>query len=55
MNTPYYRSRFLGAKRYSKINPEMVRLDDLFADTEVAVEKDEDVMRNDALNLGLNN
>ena len=55
MNTPYYRSRFLGAKRYAKINPEMVRLDDLFADTEIAVEKDEDVMRNDALNLGLNN
>ncbi len=55
MNTPYYRSRFIGAKRYSKINPESVRLDDLFADTEIVVEKDEDVLKNDALNLGLNN
>jgi hypothetical protein len=54
MNTPYYRSRFIGAKRYSKINPESVRLDDLFADTEIVVEKDEDVLKNDALNLGLN-
>ncbi len=55
MNTPYYRSRFIGAKRYSKINPETVNLNDLFADTEIVVEKDEDVLNNDALNLGLKN
>jgi peptidoglycan DL-endopeptidase LytE len=51
MNTPYYRSRFLGAKRYPKLNPDTMRLDDLFAGTEVFEENDEDVVKNDTLGL----
>lgn len=53
MNTPYYRSRYLGAKRISKINPDVFSFDDLLLD---AVEElDEDVANNDAMGVGLNN
>jgi peptidoglycan DL-endopeptidase LytE len=53
MNTPYYRSRFIGAKRIDKINPETFRFDDLIAGVEE--ETTEDVMSNDSLGLTLNN
>jgi len=53
MNTPYYRARFLGAKRISKINPEVFRFDDLIAGIEE--ETADDAPRNDSLDVGLNN
>jgi len=53
--TTYYRSRFLGAKRLAKINPELIKLDDLVAGTGAEEEKAEDVVRNDTLGLSLNN
>jgi cell wall-associated NlpC family hydrolase len=53
MNTQYYRSRFLGAKRISKINPESFKFDDLF--TGVEEESADDASNNDSLNVGLNN
>jgi peptidoglycan endopeptidase LytE len=53
MNTPYYRSRFLGAKRISKINPEEFRFDDIIAGVEE--EPSDDVLKNDSLGLSLNN
>ena len=34
MNTPYYRSRFIGAKRIAKINPETFKFDDLISGIE---------------------
>jgi LysM repeat protein len=52
MNTPYYRARFIGAKRISKINPEIFRFDDLI--TGVEEETADDATKNDALNVGLN-
>jgi cell wall-associated NlpC family hydrolase len=55
MNTPYYRSRFIGAKRYPKLNPDTMRLEDLFAGTEIVMESDEDVLKNDTLGLQLSN
>jgi peptidoglycan DL-endopeptidase LytE len=53
MNTPYYRSRFIGAKRIAKINPEIFKFDDLFAGFEE--ESADDALRNDSLGLGLSN
>ena len=53
INTPYYRSRYLGAKRISKINPEVFRFDDLLIGVEE--EGDEEIMKNDTLGLGINN
>ena len=53
MNTPYYRSRFIGAKRIAKINPDVFRLDELIAGVEE--ESADDATRNDSLNVGLNN
>jgi LysM repeat protein len=53
MNTAYYRSRFLGAKRIAKINPEIFKFDDLMAGVEE--ETADDASRNDSLNVGLNN
>jgi LysM repeat protein len=53
MNTPYYRSRFLGAKRIAKINPDIFKFDDLIAG--VDEESADDANRNDSLNVGLNN
>jgi LysM repeat protein len=52
MNTPYYRARFIGAKRISKINPEIFRFDDLITDVEE--ETADDATKNDSLDVGLN-
>jgi peptidoglycan endopeptidase LytE len=53
MNTSYYRSRFIGAKRIAKINPEIFRFDDLISGVEE--EAVDDASQNDSLNVGLNN
>ena len=53
MNTPYYRSRFLGAKRISKLNPEVFKLDDLILGVEE--ESPDDILQNDALGLASRN
>ena len=53
MNTSYYRSRFLGAKRISKVNPDVFSLDDLIRGVEE--ENPDDVMENDALGLTSSN
>lgn len=53
MNTPYYRSRFLGAKRIAKINPEVFKFDDLVAGVEE--ESADDALMNDTLGVSLNN
>ena len=55
INTPYFRSRFLGAKRYPSLNPDTVSLEDLFAGTDIAEESDEDVIANDTLGLQMRN
>jgi peptidoglycan DL-endopeptidase LytE len=55
MNTPYFRSRFIGAKRYPSLNPDSVSLEDLFAGTEITEENDEDVVANDTMGLQMNN
>jgi len=49
MNTSYYRSRFIGAKRIAKINPETFRFDDLVSGVEE--EKADDAPQNDLLNV----
>lgn len=51
--TSYYRSRFMGAKRLAKINPQLIKLEELLAGTGVEEEKEEDVVKNDALGLSL--
>ena len=51
LNTPYYRARFIGAKRIAKINPEVLRFDDLISWIEE--ESAEDAQKNDALGLSL--
>jgi LysM repeat protein len=53
MDTPYYRSRFLGAKRIAKINPDIFKFDDLIAG--VDEESADEATTNDSLNVGLNN
>jgi LysM repeat protein len=53
MNTSYYRSRFLGAKRIAKINPDVFRFDDLIAGVEE--ESADDAFKNDTLGVSLNN
>lgn len=55
LNTPYYRARFIGAKRYPELNPETMRLDELFAGSEVFEESEGDVVKNDTLGLQLYN
>lgn len=55
LNTPYYRSRFIGAKRYPKLNPDTMRLEDLFAGADLLEESEEDVLKNDTLGLQLSN
>jgi hypothetical protein len=52
MDTPYYRSRFLGAKRIAKINPEVFSFNDLL--TGVEEEAADDASTNDLLDVGLN-
>jgi len=53
INTPYYRSRFIGAKRISKINPETFMFDDLI--TGIEEELADDALRNDSLDVGVTN
>lgn len=53
MNTPYYRARFIGAKRIAKINPETFKFDDLIAGIEE--ESAEETQMNDTLGLTLAN
>ncbi len=53
--TSYYRSRFIGAKRMAKINPQLIKLEELFTGTGIEEEKEEDVARNDTLGLNLTN
>jgi LysM repeat protein len=53
VNTSYYRSRYLGAKRISKVNPDILKLDDLI----VGVEEEfaDDALQNDALGVNVSN
>ena len=53
MNTPYYRSRFIGAKRIEKINPESFRFEDLISGIEE--ETVDDAQKNDSLGMTLSN
>lgn len=53
MNTPYYRSRFIGAKRIAKINPDTFKFDDLIAGVEE--EPVDDTLQNDTLGAALKN
>lgn len=53
MNTTYYRSRFIGAKRIAKINPDIFSLNDLFSGVEE--ESADEAESNDTLGLSLNN
>ena len=53
MNTAYYRSRFLGAKRITQVNPDVFKLDDLILGVEE--ESPDDTMQNDALGLTSSN
>lgn len=53
LNTPYYRARFIGAKRIAKINPEVLKFDDLVGGIEE--ESAEDTQKNDTLGLSLTN
>jgi len=55
LNTPYFKSRFIGVKRYPSLNPETVSLEDLFAGTEIVVENDEEMLANDTLGVQLSN
>jgi len=49
VDTPYYRSRFIGAKRVAKINPDSLNLDELMLGVEEEVA--EEAMKNDTLGL----
>ncbi|HBG05770.1 MAG: peptidoglycan-binding protein LysM [Geobacteraceae bacterium GWC2_58_44] len=53
MNTSYYRSRFLGAKRITKVNPEVFKFDDLI----LGVEEDntDDTITEESLGLTSSN
>ena len=51
IDTPYYRSRFLGAKRIARVNPDTLRLDDLTVGVEE--EGTEDILLNDTLGVSL--
>jgi hypothetical protein len=51
--TSYYRSRFIGAKRLAKINPQIIKLEELLAGTGIEEEKEEDVAKNDTLGVNL--
>ena len=53
LNTSYYRSRFLGAKRIAKVNPDVFQLDDLILGVEE--EDPEEMLENDALGLTSSN
>jgi cell wall-associated NlpC family hydrolase len=49
-NTPYYVSRFIGAKRIAKINPDIFNFSDLLMGAEE--EREDDVLVNDTLGVG---
>lgn len=51
VDTPYYRARFIGAKRIAEVNPDVLALDDLVAGVEE--ESLEDVLANDTLGVSL--
>lgn len=51
IDTPYYRARFIGAKRIGKVNPDVLKLDDLVAGAEE--EGIEDILQNDTLGVSL--
>ena len=53
MNTPYYRSRFIGAKRIAKINPIVMNLDELMLGVEE--ESADDANDNDTLGVAASN
>ena len=53
MNTAYYRSRFLGAKRITKVNPDVFKLDDLIMGVEE--ESADQTQENDTLGLTSSN
>jgi cell wall-associated NlpC family hydrolase len=52
VDTPYYRARFIGAKRITKITPDNLNLDELMLDVEV--ETPEDAQKNDILGVASN-
>jgi peptidoglycan DL-endopeptidase LytE len=52
LNTPYYRSRYLGAKRIAKVNPSTFNLDELMLGVEEELE--DDAPQNDMLGVTLN-
>ncbi len=52
MDTPYYRARYIGAKRISKINPDTIPLNDLVAGAEE--ERPDDILSNDTLDVSAN-
>jgi hypothetical protein len=51
MDTPYYTSRFLGARRIGKDQPEAINFEDLLQG--VAEEQEGDVLGNDTLGISL--
>jgi len=51
MDTPYYMSRYLGARRFEQINPDTFDVQDLMLDVEE--EREGDTQKNDYLGLGL--
>jgi cell wall-associated NlpC family hydrolase len=52
MDTSYYRARYIGAKRISKINPDTFSLNDLVAGIEE--ERPDDILSNDTLDVSAN-
>jgi peptidoglycan DL-endopeptidase LytE len=53
MNTAYFRSRYLGAKRITQVNPDVFKLDDLILGVEE--ENADEAMKNDTLGLASSN
>lgn len=51
MDTPYYLSRYLGARRIDRVNPDTININDLMLGIEE--EKESDVLANDYLGLNL--
>lgn len=51
LDTPYYRSRFIGAKRIDRVNPDTLKLDDLLAQAQEELAGAEE--ENDTLGLSL--
>lgn len=51
VDTPYYRARFIGAKRITEVNPDVLNLDDLISGVEE--EGLEEILSNDTLGVSL--